>query len=244
MQLRYPPLPPKGNRFTLNDPQPRSRQSLILERIGFTSSTWDQMNWFVLFAKENLDQLTSGDLLNLQEQIAAIWKQLKYTSKYKRERGPDDILPSHEQIVQLQATIVSHLNDIVYKGSSRSGPYSITRFVTHYHDEIEGWEETDPWTIIDEWKSEILMSGPEEDSYRSYLVTHLFDLFAEHAKSLKHCPHCSKIFLQLRRHAVYCSRACQSVATMKKQRTKPVKAKSNQKHGKKSLTHSNKKEER
>ena len=56
MQLKYPALPPEtSTKFVY--PIPPSKQELILERIGFATSSWDQMNWYVLFANEDLSGL-------------------------------------------------------------------------------------------------------------------------------------------------------------------------------------------
>jgi hypothetical protein len=49
-------------------------------------------------------------------------------------------------------------------------------------------------------------------------------LLEKYGSLLSKCPHCSRIFLQLRKNAMYCDRKCQRVAVMRKIRAKKIKA--------------------
>jgi hypothetical protein len=240
VQLIYPPLPPEtSSRFEY--PIPPSKQEIILERIGFTTTSWDQMNWYVAFVRENLSRLTTGDFLNLQEQVTAIWYKLRYIDQKGEQPRRPQPLPTTTEIKLLQDIIAQHLSDIADKGASRSSPYTVTRFIEHLHF----WDEDHENGEYDFWRSQVFISGKQENAYKEYLVNHLFDLLREHAQSIRRCPHCSRVFLQLRRHAMYCSRACQSVATMKKHRTnEPQKEAATRKSGKPSRTRSKRKEGR
>jgi hypothetical protein len=179
------------------------------------------MNWYVSFAREDLSRLTAGDFLNLQEQITAIWYKLRYLdqSASRLVTSKPQPLPSREQIEQLQGTVSKHLSEIADQGATSSDPYTITRFIHHVSGEHEDYENGIPLYEFDFWRSQVFITGRQENVFKDYLVHHLFDLLREHAQSVRRCPHCSQVFLQLRRHATYCSRACQSVATMKKRRT-------------------------
>jgi hypothetical protein len=219
VQLKYPPLPPETSTKWEGYPIPPSKQEIILERIGFTTTSWDQMNWYVSFAREDLSRLTAGDFLNLQEQITAIWVKLRYVDTHDRTRPLRPALPSREDVERLQKHVVTHFDEIVDQGGSQFGPYPISRFITHEVWDLDGSDEPGDEPIsVDQWRHQILITGPDKDTFKNYLVTHLFDLFREHAQSIRRCPHCSRVFLQLRRSAMYCSRACQSVATMQKRR--------------------------
>jgi hypothetical protein len=56
-------------------------------------------------------------------------------------------------------------------------------------------------------------SAPEEDTL--YLLA---QLMSDYASAVTRCPHCHRIFLRLRKNAVYCGRDCHSVAGMRNKR--------------------------
>ena len=43
-----------------------------LKRVGFGKSEWDELDWFVRFARLDLDKASQGELLSLQEEIVAL----------------------------------------------------------------------------------------------------------------------------------------------------------------------------
>jgi hypothetical protein len=202
------------------------------------------MNWYVLFAKEDLAKLTAGDTLNLQEQICAIWVKLRYIDK-RASHPTRPELPSFQQVQELQDAVIKHLSEIVVDGETKAGPFQISRFISQPLIRLnEDEPDRSPVLGVGDWESQILITGPKHDTFKDYLITHLFDLLAEHADSVKACPHCRQGFLQLRRHAVYCSRACQSVAAMQKQRAKAQETQQKPKRSKKSRNRTNHKGDR
>ena len=42
------------------------------ERANLDKGSWDQLNWYVNFTKLNFDKLSDGDILNIQDEVAAL----------------------------------------------------------------------------------------------------------------------------------------------------------------------------
>lgn len=196
--------------------QPHKRPSkfeLVLDRIGFHDRgkdlTWDQMNWYMTFAKRDLAELTQGDLLNLKEEVAAIaWASYGY-------RHEANVMPELEQLRELQSSVQQILEQLLSDSEATYGPCTVTFRVTVW----EGYDEDkgSRTTVLRP------MGGFEMDAsprriYKDYLMAHMFVLLWKWARHIKRCPRCKQIFLQLRSHAEYCSRACQSVEAMRKKR--------------------------
>ena len=53
-----------------------------------------------------------------------------------------------------------------------------------------------------------------------FLMVHLMKLLGKLGGMIRRCTHCSKIFLQFRRHAEFCSRGCQSIHFVQDKRRK------------------------
>ena len=75
-----------------------------LERVGFSKRKWHELDWFVRFAKADLDKASQGDLLSLQEEIVAM------LTVHFRNRPKST--PTLEQIIEIQRTVRNHLTDL------------------------------------------------------------------------------------------------------------------------------------
>ncbi len=191
-----------------------------LDRIKFFVSKWERMNWYVDFAQKNLDRLSPGEVLNYQEDVVALERTL---FKIHKPAPPD--LP---EIKGMQESIRKHLESLADKGVAVFiKPASITTIVA---PKVVARQEGITLKPGDAIIADIFYW----DGYPGVrgLVHYLAELLKQFAPSIKRCPHCSKIFLQLRRNAVYCSRQCQSVAGMRaiRARKKQKKAGSKRAH--------------
>src|SRR5438093_11792220 len=61
-----------------------------LRRIKFRSWAWDKMNWYANLAKLNLDELSAGELLTLQEECIAIAAAV-YGIRPRKGPSPGDL---------------------------------------------------------------------------------------------------------------------------------------------------------
>lgn len=175
-----------------------------LERIKFHDE-WELMNWYVLMAQKQLNKMSKGEILLLQEEFMA----LEYKQSLVVNPHPLGVL----EIEQIQKTILKHLQDLADGQGILIGEFRMTIW---FNGKIRG-RLPDP--ISWHW-----LHGDNQFIY------HFGLLLEKWSASIRRCPHCSKIFLQLRRNAIYCGRECQSRAFMKKKRAeekrrKPIRTK-------------------
>ena len=182
-----------------------------LERVGFNKGKWDELDWFVRFARMDLDKASPGDLLSLQEDFWAL-----SAAHFRSSPTP---IPSREQIIEIHQTVRNHLTELADKG--------ITMLPA-----LPGWL----WIHYPRIQSKLLVGAsasakmeefswePDIASHRqasgdpANLVSLLGELLEKAGNSIVRCPHCRTIFLQSRRNQEHCSRSCQSVAVMQKHR--------------------------
>ena len=88
-------------------PFPQSHRR-ALERVGFMKGKWDELDWFVRFARMDLDEASPGDLLSLEEDFWAL-SAAHFRSSPKSK-------PTREEIIQIQRTVQNHLTDLADKG--------------------------------------------------------------------------------------------------------------------------------
>lgn len=194
---------------------------MVMARIG--QDPWDQLNWFMETAQKNLDQATEGEKLSLQEELAAL--ELTTTMGDLRASGPSVSLLDWQRVKEVQETILKLLTEWVDMGRV-SLQLPQTRL-----DVRQAASNLDKLKAVDKH-----IPGQAEhisryhfDSQAECLLFRFYELFKNHASAITRCPHCSRIFLKLRRHARYCSRKCHSVAGMREQRAQERNRESQQK---------------
>jgi hypothetical protein len=185
-----------------------------LERIGIfkTTSNWELMHWYVSrLGGLNIETASDGEILSLQEEFVALIRTCL------RHRSPNP--PSRQEIKEFQRVVRKHLTELADKGVTALPPmipvFANPKFLAERQSIKEGPGIEIPdrffmWATLDG----VAGVGTQTQS----LLQHLAELLQEFQTSVRRCPYCSKLFLQLRRNAVYCDRACQSVAIMKQLR--------------------------
>lgn len=168
---------------------PHPEDERALQRIRFHVSEWDQLNWYIRFAREGWEQLSPGEQLSLREEIKAVERTL-----VRRMEGAEGIPDRDDREIQdIQGVFRQKLTELADTGCVYLGPFEACVFLG------EGW-----------W-GEQLAGG-------KWLEYHFAQLLKKFPEAIQRCPKCHSIFLRPRSNAYYCSRACQNIAAMRKLR--------------------------
>ena len=194
--------------FVIDQPPTEQR---VLERVGFTKGKWDEVDWFVRFARMDLAKASPGDFLSLQEEFAAL-----VTAHFKNS---PDTMPNREQILEIQQTIRKHLTELVDEG--RTMFQALPGNLWILFPRMAAKLPTGLWAGA---TKEQISGMPDIVSHRvasgdpANLVPLLGELLEKVGRPIIRCPHCQHIFLQSRTNQEYCGRSCQSVAVMQERR--------------------------
>jgi len=207
-------------------------------RIGL--SPWHQMAWFVRLANTDLTKLSPGDLQNLQDECQAIriTPISFHPTRPDRKRYPflhgwvGSLSPSFIQLQNIQAAIAPHLNRIADGQTTECGPITLQHTIKFRRsNDAQQRAGYPPYSIS---PTSIFNSNSWADEFL-FRVTRLLEqrrrrstLFVD---SIRRCPNCQDMFVQLRRNANYCGRKCHSVAGMQKARALAKKRKQKNKRG-------------
>ena len=184
---------------------------LALERVGFLKGPWDELDWFVRFATMDLDKVSQGDFLNLQEEIWAL-----LTVHFKS--SPDSI-PLREQIIEIQQTIRNHLTELVDRGQTMLPSLPGFLWITYPRIAANLSVGASPVAKLKKFKRMLeIVSHRAASGHPDNLVPLLGELLEKVGKPVLRCPHCRNFFLPSRSNQENCSRHCQSVAVMQRHR--------------------------
>ena len=201
-------------------------RGIIKSRIGWGNS-WDTLDWLIQTAQKDLQQESEGERLKVREEFAAL--RLLYDSRVTLLQDQigfryavdlvlgKDPIPTLQEVQETQKRILEILNTWVDQGAVSFGPLAIQY---HFVKRDDLWEpdlmkqHSLPGVGTERHHSVGMnFSGPEEEVL--YLLA---QLMSDYASAVIRCPHCHRIFLRLRKNAVYCGRACHSVAYMRNKR--------------------------
>lgn len=186
-------MPQRPDRATLG---PHPDDARALSRTRFEVSEWDQLNWYVQFSARPLKDLSPGERLTLKEEATAIERTL-IRKIYGHESVPEI---ADRELQHLHSFFRQALTNLVTEGEVQLGPFELHVYIVH------------GLGLVSEHVGGRGLLGDR------FMVYHFSKLLTHHPKAIQICPHCHKLFLQFRKNALYCSRACQSVATMRKLR--------------------------
>lgn len=184
---------------------------------------WDQMAWFVKLANTAMATLHPGDILNLQGQCEAIRKVpiSFHPIPSDRKRYPfhggwvASASPTLRDLQNIHDAIAPRLNDLANGVDVSFGPIEIAHTIRFQKsNEAEQQAGYPPYRISPSSFLRGSHAWPDEFVLRAAL------LLETYVDSIRRCPHCTKVFLQLRRNANYCGPACYSVAGMRRVREK------------------------
>lgn len=193
---------------SLDDRHPSDMKAL--ERIRFDISDWDKMNWFVAIANKDLPAMTPGELQMLREEVVAIKRALRLSW------GKTTWDPSLERAKETHRAVSKHLKELAETGQTTLGPFEQQ---THIQSADVAFKDVFSELDSDTKQSLSGFSHHTKITEGDELLFFMSRLLEQFGGSIRRCPHCSIIFLQSRRNAVYCSRKCQSVAVMRAKRS-------------------------
>lgn len=183
---------------------------------------WDQMAWFVKLANTAMATLTPGDIQNLQDQCEAIRKvPIPFRPiPSDRKRYPfqswwgASASPTLRDLQNIHDAIAPRLNDLANGANVSFGPIEVTH-TTRFQKSNEAEQQAGypPHRIS---PCAVLRAGSQ--SWPDEFVLRAALLLETYVDGIRRCPHCTKVFLQLRRNANYCGPACYSVAGMRRVR--------------------------
>jgi len=184
-----------------------------LARIKFWDE-WERMKWFVELAQKPLKEMTQGEITTIQEEIRAMVRTLFH------ETTPP--LFDKRKIIRLQGTLLKHLQELIMTGQTMFHNISMRLWIVHLPQAINHSKRV---------REQHNRSGPDfsppprdlaswltPSSGEKGLISEMGQLLRKYGASIRRCPRCTKIYLQLRTTAGYCSRECQSRAITKKKR--------------------------
>lgn len=190
-------------------------------RIGLDD--WHQMAWFVKLANTTgFETMTEGEQLLWKEEFAAMLSTATLlievppdTNRYPRSKAPQPSLQvtptfSPAQMQKARDAIKSHLDPLADDGYTTIGGFTVTYTVSfHKNADYEKNRELPRYLI---YRGE--MGGSPQDR----LLLHMSKLLETYADKVRRCPHCKKVFLQIKRSATYCDAKCYTVAGMRRVR--------------------------
>jgi hypothetical protein len=166
---------------------------------------WDLFKLFVSLANTDVRQLRAGDLLNLQEDLMKFYSLGSLSTKIPP--------PNVDELDSFQKTLSRHLRELMNEGKTTLGPFQSTILAMRQTIKLPNSDER---TIF---RSMNFPTGEDK-----FLIHEFAKLLEKYGSLLSKCPHCGRIFLQLRKNAVYCDRKCQRVAAMRNIRAKQKEA--------------------
>lgn len=186
----------EGIRFDRSLP-PHPEDQRPLERIKFQFSDWDQLNWYLHFAEQDIEKISGGEFLSLKEEVRAIERTL-----VRRMDGSESLPgPTDNEIRELHGFFKDKLRALADGGWISFDPFEIVVSINYL-----GWFEH--------------LAG------RRWLEYHFIQLLKKFSVAVQRCPNpdCKKVFLKARANANYCSRPCQNRMAMRSLRKRSQQA--------------------
>jgi hypothetical protein len=174
-------------------------QNPVMARLGLTiwnAATsrwrWELFNWYCTLAQTEPEMLSEGDWLNLQEEIMTLRILINY------ENAPKPV--SQAEVRAFQKEIYRRLKGLA------DPPHLVAI-------------KQPGVTRIFQARWDAPISALDHPAGLKGLLYHLGDLMERtleiNRTAVQRCRRCQRIFIQLRRHAEFCSRQCQSREAVK-----------------------------
>lgn len=191
------------------------------DRGKFGVDTWHQLRWYINFVRLDIPNLSTGDILNVQEEVIALCREIE-TAPYRPHL-------TQQELEKLQQNFSKSLANLVDRGQGDFGEFSYTVSIYRMKELIKKSGRSDefpntPEVIV---QKRFTNCDTQESMISTLLMHHLIELLGEFGQSILRCLRCQKLFLQSRGHAKYCSRLCQSqsAAQATRQKRKATKSK-------------------
>src|SRR5215467_13773969 len=209
-------LPPPFSRPTVlvETQEEAEAWSKAMEDIGLhhTQPEWERLNWWVKFCQRDVPSLPLEDKYRLQKELAVLEKLgTRYEMPVWFEPPPLLPFPQIEELRLQVLKIFGHLAD------TRSTRIRSCQVFWEVHQpqsfDHRGRIGRANRVVLTRLTSEGLVQRRED-----IFLIQLQELLRAVPQGICRCPHCKRLFLQVKRQARYCGRRCQSVATMRRSR--------------------------
>lgn len=190
-----------------------------LARVGFYADTKKGgrqidyiglLDWFVRLGRLDQTKLTPAERLMKHEEYRALQQTCCHLTQNDEGTARD--------FLTTQAAIAKHLADLTETGTIELGPFELSLSITipRFDSRLKG-----PMKYS-------VYSGERTGVFNGKGLILLFGRALERSGGrLRHCDHCSKLFVQARPKQRFCTRECQQVAAMRdlraRQKTKAEK---------------------
>lgn len=216
-------------------PMQQTEVDRTLARIGLAGHDpvcWEALHWFVEFSQRDLDACTEGDWHLLTEEVQALLHLITY-QQWQAPLGRDDL-----RTIQTAARAV--LLGLVDNHEASIGPFTTTIFIRRGAGRPGTPSQVKRFGPITAFPSGSF-AGHLPPADPNGLTYHLACLLMRFPDVVQRCPHskCKRLFARFRRHAIYCSRQCQSVVAAQEHRDEERRKKAESK--KQRVTKKNKK---
>jgi hypothetical protein len=191
---------------------------------------WEQMKWFVTLANTDLtDQAvcSDGDFQNWQDACEAIRMVPIFLSPVPVDRkryiptggGVGSVSPTRLDIENIHEAIAQPLKDLAdgVKDRVQFGPVSVSHTIGfRTTNEAQRQAGYFPHVI----SSAANVTGDSHQVWRGEFMLRAGRLLETFVDNIRRCPHCKRVFVQLRKNATYCGPPCYSVAGMRNLRAR------------------------
>lgn len=209
-----------GRQMTLTvDGVSRARERLGLDRLDRARPLLD---WYVRFIQQDLEKLSPGEWLTLQEDLTALEHEIGQVWSPKEVGLTYEIARDPKWIHELQQYLGPRLEGLAdRKEGPDFGTFTIHVTLTSVST-LEGWKRGRRGPaylvfrdLLGDTEKVPMPDGREQDRpSTSAFLFHIAHLLENVQQEIRRCPRsrCNRLFFQFRRHAAYCSRTCQSIA--------------------------------
>jgi hypothetical protein len=173
--------------------------AVVMARLGLTGWNavtsrwrWEIYNWYCTVSQKKLEMLSEGDWLNLREEIKTLCVFINF------EEEPKPV--SRKEVGSFQKEILRRLTNLADTKLVYFKQPGVTRILQA------------------RWDNRPIATFDRPAGLKG-LLYHFGELMERtlevNRTAVQRCPRCERIFIQLRRHAEYCSRQCQSREAVK-----------------------------
>src|SRR5262249_40363381 len=161
-----------------------------LRRINYFAGEWDRLNWYVQLMAKQLDILSEGELLTLQEEFVVLQRTLCPHYSYALPK------PTLKEIKDFQAKVKQHLECLVNNDETCFGPFPVSVEIRLPRAERERGEKNHDWVSKEFGLTATKVPDLSQISsheivkeLRHCLLYHMAKLLQRLGASIKRCKH-------------------------------------------------------
>jgi len=189
-------------------PLDRAEVDRVLARLGLADHDplrWEVLNWFVQFARRDLDAASEGDWQSLTEEVQALLHLITY-QQLQAPLSHDDLAALQEYVMKVLMGLVDTTETPIMKLEVK---FQISAFIRRGKGRTADASQVKRLGPVTGFPAGPFAGFIGPDGPQG-LIYHLACLLIRFPDVVQRCPKCHRLFARFRRHAEYCSRECQS----------------------------------